>query len=125
MTEAGSGSPALKARLLADLVQAMASGHLLQASTVAVLVGRNAFDIVGQSTAAPAGRASSPDERLQRHLRNVVTVVSVAHRHFGNVPDAVQWYRGGAGAHSPEALTASGELEDVYRLLLRTSRPGA
>lgn len=125
MTEASSGSPALKARLLADLVQALASGHLLQATTVAVLVGRNAFDIVNQSAAAGPGRAASPDERLQRHLRNVVTVVSVAHRHFGNVPDALRWYRGGDGPQTPEALTATGRLEDVYRMLLRTPGPGA
>ena len=89
-----------------------------------VLVGRNAYDIVNQS-ATGQGRATSADERLQRHLRNVVTVVSVAHRHFGNVPDAVQWYRGGAGQHTPEAMTATGRLEDVYRLLLRTSAGGA
>jgi hypothetical protein len=125
MTEASSGSPALKARLLADLVQAMASGHLLQASTVAVLVGRNAYDIVNQSATAGQGRAASADERLQRHLRNVVTVVSVAHRHFGTVPEAVQWYRSGEGQHTPEAMTATGRLEDVYRLLLRTPAGGA
>jgi len=125
MTGASSGSPALKARLLADLVQAMASGHLLQATTVAVLVGRNAYDVVNQSAVAGEGRAVSADERLQRHLRNVVTVVNVAHRHFGNVPDAVQWYRGGEGPHTPEAITAAGRLEDVYRLLLRTPVNGA
>jgi hypothetical protein len=125
MTEASSGSPALKARLLADLVQAMASGHLLQATTVAVLVGRNAYDLVSQSAAAGQGSAASPDERLQRHLRNVVSVVSLAHRHFGNVPQALHWYRGGDGPQTPEAMTATGRLEDVYRMLLRTPAPGA
>lgn len=125
MTAVPTESPALKARLLADLVQAMSSGHLLQATTVAVLVGRNAFDLVNQSMAAGEPRGISADERLQRHLRNVVAVVSVANRHFGNnLLQAVHWYRNGRGPEdaqqTPEAITVAGRLEDVYRLLLRT-----
>lgn len=127
MTDATSEPQALKARLLADLVQAMSSGHLLQATTVAVLVGHNAYDLVDQSRAEGGARGSSPDERLQRHLRNVVTVVSVASRHFGDLLQAVHWYRHGRnddGQPTPEALTVAGRLEDVYRMLLRTARAG-
>ena len=125
MTEGSAGSHALKARLLADLVQAMASGHLLQATTVAVLVGRNAYDLVNQSMAGGASHATSADERLQRHLRNVVTVVNVANRHFASLPQAVQWYRGSGEGMTPEEVTAAGRLEDVYRMLLRTPAAGA
>ena len=66
------------------------------------------------------------DERLQRHLRNVVTVLSVAERHFDDVLLAVHWYRSDRIAegekYTPEGLTAAGKLEDAYRLLLRSSR---
>ena len=123
MTEASSESQALKARLLADLVQAMASGHLLQATTVAVLVGRNAYDLVNQSMAADGRGGASADERLQRHLRNVVSVVSTASKHFGDLLQAVQWYRSaGDDGQTPEAATAAGRLEEVYRWLLRVPR---
>lgn len=115
-----------KARLLADLVQALSAGHLLQASTVAVLVGRNGYDLVQQALEGRPCRDNEVDERLQLHLRNVVTVLSVAQRHFGNVLLAIQWYRNeriAEGAqHTPEALTAAGRLEDAYRVLLRTPR---
>lgn len=124
MTATPTESQALKARLLADLVQAMSSGHLLQATTVAVLVGRNAYDLVNQSMAGGSVRGTSADERLQRHLRNVVSVVSAAHRRFGDLLLAVHWYRNGpAGAdaqQTPEAVTVAGRVEDVYRMLLAT-----
>lgn len=117
---------ALKSRLLADLVQAMSAGHLLQAATVAVLVGRNAYDLVQQAVDGRQCRDNEVDERLQLHLRNVVTVLSVAQRHFGNVLLAVQWYRSDriveGAQYTPEALTAAGRLEDAYRELLRTPR---
>lgn len=117
----------VKARLLADLQKAVSAGHVLLATAVAVLVERNAYDLVQQASAGGAGKAEAVDERLQRHLRNVVTVVSTAERHLGDVRQAVHWYRSGVPSpgHTPEALTVAGRLEDVYRLLLRTPRGGA
>ncbi len=117
------GPQALKSRLLADLVQAMSAGHVLQASAVAVLVGRNAYDLVQQANVAAQHRGAGTDERLQLHLRNVVTVLGAAERHFGDVLLAVHWYRTHSLAegvqHTPEALTAAGRLEDACRLLPR------
>jgi hypothetical protein len=124
MMEHAPATDDVKRRLLADLVQSMSAGHLLQATAVAVLVGRNAYDVVQQALAGSDGKGPPVDERLQLHLRNVVTVLSVALRHFGDVGLAVQWYRTDRlpnGAHdTPEALTVAGRLEDVYRHLLRT-----
>jgi hypothetical protein len=124
MMEHAPASDDVKRRLLADLVQTMSAGHLLQATAVAVLVGRNAYDVVQQAVAGSNGKGPPVDERLQRHLRNVVTVLDVAVRQFGDVRLAVNWYRTdrrASGAHdTPEALTVAGRLEDVYRHLLRT-----
>lgn len=126
MSEGDTKPHALKARLLADLVRAMEAGHVLQASTVAVLLGRNAYDLVNQSAGITGMRDGSVDERLQSHLRNVVTVLSVAELHFGNVLQAVHWYltdQPGEGAQqTPEAMIAAGRLEDAYCLLLRARR---
>jgi hypothetical protein len=117
---------ALKSRLLADLVRAKEVGHVLEATTVAVLLGRNAYDLVNQSVGITGMRDGSVDERLQLHLRNVVTVLSVAERHFGDVLQAVHWYLTGHPAdveqQTPEAMVAAGRLEDAYRLLLRARR---
>jgi hypothetical protein len=125
MTERDHDPQALKSRLLADLVKAVSVGHVLQPSTVAVLVGRNASELIQQASGANESGPPS-DERVQRHLRNIVTVLSVAHRHFSNVLWAVYWYRtdhlAESWQHTPEALTAAGRLEDAYRILLRTPR---
>ena len=120
----GKATPlALKARLLADLVRAMEAGHVLQASTVAVLLGRTAHELVNQSMGITDMQDRSVDERVQSHLRNVVAVLGVADSHFGDVLQAVHWYltdRPAEGAQeTPEAMVAAGRLEDAYRLLLR------
>lgn len=118
---------ALKSRLLADLVQAMAAGHPLQASTVAVLVGRTAPELVQQSLGPTTRPTPGADERLQLYLRHVVRLLSVAERHFGDVLLALHWYRNEQLAlgleRTPEALAAAGRLEDAYRLLLRATQP--
>ncbi|MCM2251999.1 MAG: hypothetical protein NDJ19_06540 [Ramlibacter sp.] len=125
MTERKPSPQALKSRLLADLERAVSAGHVLQATTVAVLIGRNACDLVDQCTEIPGVRSGSVDERLQSHLRNIVTLLAVAERHFGDVVLAVQWYVAGhpadAAQQTPESLAAAGRLEDAYRLLPRTS----
>lgn len=128
MMEHAPASDDVKRRLLADLVQTMSAGHMLQATAVAVLVGRNAYDVVQQAVAG-GGKGPPVDQRLQLHLRNVVTVLDAAVRSFGDVRLAVNWYRTdrrGNGAHdTPEALTVAGRLEEVYRHLLRTQEaPG-
>lgn len=114
-------SPDLKARLLADLVESVSAGHLLHATAVAVLVGRNAYDLVQQALARGENAHGTVDERLQVHLRNVVTVLSVAARHLRDVRLAVHWYRSAAeaGHDAPETMVVAGRLEDVCRLLLR------
>jgi hypothetical protein len=121
MTETDLEPQALKSRLLADLVMALSAGHVLQPSTVAVLVSRSASELVQQASGGIENGAAS-DERIQRHLRNVVTVLSVANRHFSNVLLAVNWYRTDhqGWQHTPEALVAAGRLEDAFRTLLRT-----
>lgn len=118
---------ALKSRLLADLVQAMSSGHLLETTAVAVLVGRHADDLVQQALGGhDRGAGAGADEMLQLHLRNVVTVLSVAERHFGNILLAVHWYRTDpvleGMQQTPESLTVARRLEDAYRQLLRSPR---
>lgn len=127
MTGQPKNPQALKARLLADLVQAMSAGHLLQPTAVAVLVGRNAYDLVQQAVGTAPARDGSVDHRLQLHLRNVVSVVSVAERHFADVLLAVHWYRnerlGDGPQQTPEGLTAAGRLDDAYRLLLQPAKP--
>lgn len=120
---------ALKARLLADLVCAMDAGHVLQASTVAALLGRTACELVDQSVGVPGTQDGFVDERLQSHLRNVVAVLSAAERHFGDVLQAVHWYltdQPAAGAQqTPEAMIAAGRLQDAYRCLLRAGSPSS
>jgi len=122
MSEGETRPHTLKARLLADLVRAMEAGHVLQATTVAVLLGRTAYELVNQSVGIAGTQDGSVDERLQSHLRNVVAVLSVAERHFGDVLQAVHWYLSDQPAEgaqqTPEAMIAAGRLEDAYRLLL-------
>ena len=129
MMEHAPAGPDVKARLLADLVETMSAGHILQATAVAVLVGRNAYDVVQQALANSANKDAAVDERLQIHLRNVVRVLSVAERHLGDVRLAVHWYRtervAEGALETPEALTVAGRLEDAYRLLLRTQQGSA
>jgi hypothetical protein len=129
MMEHAPAGPDVKARLLADLVETMSVGHILQATAVAVLVGRNAYDVVQQALANSANKDAAVDERLQIHLRNVVRVLSVAERHLGDVRLAVHWYRtervAEGALETPEALTVAGRLEDAYRLLLRTQQGSA
>ncbi|MCC2676585.1 MAG: hypothetical protein K0R58_3532 [Ramlibacter sp.] len=126
MREGDTGPHTLKARLLADLVRAMEAGHVLQASTVAVLLGRTADELVNQSLGITGVQDGSVDERLQLHLRNVVAVLSVAELHYGDVLQAVHWYltgQPGEGAQeTPEAMLAAGRLNDAYCLLLRARR---
>lgn len=123
MTARGAEPQLPKSRLLADLAQAMAAGHLLQVSAVAVLVGRTSPELVQQALKAQHPFAPGSDERLQFFLRNVVRLLNVAERHFDDVQLAVHWYRNAQGARTPEALVADGKLEDAYRLLLRTQLP--
>jgi hypothetical protein len=124
MTPRGAETQLPKSRLLADLAQAMAAGHLLQASAVAVLVGRTPAELVQQALSAQHPFAPGSDERLQLYLRNVVGILKVAERHFGDVQLAVHWYRNAqAGQRAPEALAEEGRLEDAYRLLLRAQLP--
>lgn len=115
---------ALKARLLADLVCAMESGHVLQASTVAALLGRTAGELVNQSVRITGTQDAFVDLRLQSHLRNVVAVLSVAERHFGDAEQAVNWYLTdqpeGDSQQTPESMIAAGRLQDAYRRLLGT-----
>lgn len=112
---------ALKSRLLADLVRAVAAGHVVQATTVAALTGRNAYDLVQQSVRTAGARQRSVDERLQSHLREIVTVLSLAERQLGDVLQAIHWYledRGAEGAQpTPEALIAAGRLDEAWRRL--------
>jgi hypothetical protein len=126
MTAGPPAPQAMKARLLADLVQAMSSGHLLRTTAVGVLVGRNAYDLIQQSRSGESRGSSGADEMLQLHLRNVVTVLSMATRHFGDVLLAVHWYRSDAIANgaqfTPEAMTVAGRLDDVYRQLEQSRR---
>lgn len=125
MTASFSAPDSLKSRVLADLVRSVDLGRSLQTTAVAVLVGRNPYDLV-QKAAQDLGHADH-DERLQLYLRNVVAVLSAAERHLGNVLAAVHWYRADRIAegvqYTPEALVAAGRLEEVYRRLLRTSQP--
>lgn len=124
MTARGAEPQLPKSRLLADLAQAMAAGHLLQVSAVAVLVGRSSPELVQQALDAQHPFSPGSDERLQFFLRNVVRLLNVAERHFDDVQLAVHWYRNGqGGARTPEALVADGKLEDAYRQLLRTQLP--
>lgn len=124
MTASSSKPDALKSRLLADLARSVDLGHPLQTTSVAVLVGRNPYDLVQK--AAQDGGHAGPDERLQLYLRNVVAVLSAAERHLGNILAAVHWYRTDRIAegvqYTPEALVAAGRLEDAYRQLVRSTR---
>jgi hypothetical protein len=128
MTDRDTEPQVLKSRLLADLVQAMSSGHPLQATAVGILLGRTAYDMVQQALKTKEHGGAPVDQRLQLHLRNVVTVLSVAERHFGSVLLAIHWYRSNrldeGLQRTPEALTVAGRLEDAYRLLLRTPTGG-
>ena len=109
---------AMKARLLAELVQAMSAEQPLLASTVALLVGRTARALMQQALSARQQCSATVEECLQLHLRNVVTLVGLAERHFGNVLLAVHWYRtdrlAQGAEHTPEALTAAGRPEDAW-----------
>lgn len=125
MTARGAETQLPKSRLLADLAQAMAAGHLLQVSAVAVLVGRTSPEVIQQALDAQHPFAPGSDERLQFYLRNVVRLLNVAERHFDDVQQAVHWYRHAQGPRTPETLVAAGKLEDAYRLLLRTQLPHA
>jgi len=124
MTDRDTEPQALKSRLLADLVQAMSSGHPLHATAVGILLGRTVTDMLQQALKTREHGGAPIDERLQLHLRNVVSVLSVAERHFGNVLPAIHWYRSNCLdqglQHTPEALTVAGRLEEAYRLLPRT-----
>lgn len=125
MKEGDRRQHALKARLLADLVCAMEAGHVLQASTVAALLGRTACELVNQSAGVPGAQDAFVDLRMQSYLRNVVAVLSVAERHFGDVLQAVNWYltdqSEGDVQQTPEAMIAAGRLQDAYRRLLRSA----
>ncbi|MBC5784631.1 hypothetical protein H8N03_16910 [Ramlibacter sp. USB13] len=119
----GAEPRALKSRLLADLEHAMGAGHPLQASAVAILVGTGTSSLMQQALGSAPRGAPGSDERLQRYLRNVVRVLCVAERHFGDLQAALHWYHEDRGPHgkrpTPQAFVAAGLMEEACRHLLR------
>lgn len=118
-----------RTRLLAMLFQSAADGAPLQARLVASLVGRNAFELVQQSLRNPSTAHLAMNDRLQEHLRNVVTVVAAAQRHFGSVARGVHWFRTAplpdAAAPTPESMTLHGRPREACAYLPAGARGDA
>ena len=111
-----------KVLLLRRLEQEVARVHPLRAADVALLVGRRPRDLVRDSERPAATRHLPADLRLQSHLRQVVSIVSMAARHCASLAEALHWYRNaklaGEGGRTPEDLTAQGRQSQACRSLV-------
>lgn len=115
------GPDQYKARAMVRLLRFLEAQAALPPREVALLLGVNAYALVQQSLENAATEGASMDERLQAHLRNVVSVLARAYQVRGDITGTLSWYHRQEIAEfankTPETLTAAGRLDEVFRLI--------